>query len=430
MSKQIEKDRHQKYLESLPAISKHIIIFYVQNRRWKFFGQEELMEISDRYPYEGPRTPKESEYDATIELNRSTFFRDTPAQQAYRGWPMFLRGETSKNSFIMLYQGQPVSLITRLTRDILIRGHKLRMGFIGGVCTHSDHRGKGLAGTVLAATIQRFIDTDVDFVYISGARRLYYSAGANHVGGVSHYFVPSDINHSSRKNIKIRKATLEDVELLVALSEKDETRFIRDRLDYELVIQNGHCSGGQCVFYIIESDSQTVGYIAARGVSHKEGKWTQNIFEYHGNREAIFTALLELAKEPGPNGHLIVEVKPGEKLGERLRSVGVEPVPGRIGGTIKMVNFTGTMEKLRPYFAQKVGNSFAKSLEFAAGNGRYTIPGDGGYLEIDGEANMVWTLLGAPPDKRIENVKSTGLMKEALETCFPIPLPALQINTI
>ncbi|MBM3210972.1 GNAT family N-acetyltransferase, partial [Candidatus Poribacteria bacterium] len=377
------------------------------------------MEISDIYPYEGPRTPKESEYSATIELNRATFFRDTPIQQAHREWPMFLRKETRKNSFIMLYEGQPVSLITRLTRDIFVRGHKMKMGFIGGVCTHPDHRGKGLAGTVLAATIQRFIDTDVDFVYISGARRLYYSAGANHIGGFSNYLVPSNVSHSSGKDISIRKASLEDAELLVSISEKDETRFVRDKIDYELVIENGHCSGGQCIFNIIESGSQPVAYIATRGINYKEGKWTQNVFEYHGDREAIFAALLHLAKEPGPNGNLVVEVKPGEVLGEKLRSIGIEPIPGRIGGTVKVVNFTGTMEKLRPFFAQKFGNSFSNSLEFSAGNGRYVISGEGGYLEIDGEDNMVWTLLGAPPDKHIENVKSTGLMKEALDIIFP-----------
>lgn len=387
------------------------------------------MEISDRYPYEGPRTPKESEFDATIKLNRATFFKNAPRQEAYIGWPMFLRPETEKNSYVMLYQSQPVSLITRLTRDIFIRGHKLRMGFIGGVCTHPNHRGKGLAGTVLAATLQKFADTDVDFVYISGSRRLYYSTGANHIGGFSNYSITWDIQ-SSKSNLKVRKATFEDAELLRSLNEKEQTRFVRDALDYELVIQNGHCSGGQCIFNIIESDSKPLGYIATRGVNRKDGKWSQLIFEYAGDRDAISATLLEMAKEPGPNGHLIVDVKIGEELGKRLNSIGIKSTSGRHGGTVKVVNFSRTMEKLRPYIAQKTNDSFAESMEFSAGNGRYIVSGDDGYLEIDGESNMLWTLLGAPPDKQVKNVKVTGLMKKVLDECFPIPIPPLPINTI
>ena len=88
------------------------------------------------------------------------------------------------------------------------------------------------------------------------------------------------------------------------------------------------------------------------------------------------------------------------------------------------------MEKLRPYFGQNLGKSFAESLEFTAGNERYVVTGEGGALEIDGESNMLWTLLGAPPDKASENVRATGLMKKALEVCLPITLPPLTLNTV
>ena len=119
------------------------------------------MNISDRYPYEGPRTPNPAEYGATMKLERSIFFKDNPSyMDAVKRWPMYLRRDLWENTFAMFYQGQPVSAICRLTRDIVFAGHVLRIGFVGGVCTHPDHRGKGLAGTVLDATLQRFMDTD------------------------------------------------------------------------------------------------------------------------------------------------------------------------------------------------------------------------------------------------------------------------------
>lgn len=390
------------------------------------------MNIIDRYPYEGPRTPDQNEYEALMELDRSIFFKDHPVyRDAVRTWPMYLRQDLWENTFAMFYQGQPVSAISRLTRDVLFHGLALRMGFVGGVCTHPDHRGKGLASTILDATLQRFVDTDVDFVYISGSRSMYYRAGANHIGGLSQFLLTSDAAKLvDTENINIRQATLADVEILYSLNETEQIWLAHDRLDYELIIQNGHCSGGQCVFNIIELESTPVGYVAVRNVARKEGRWSQRVIEFAGDRGAILAGLVVLADRHGVNGHLIIETHREEELAARLRSMGVECKTGRMGGTVKVLNFTRAMEKLRPYFSQRLGSSFAQSLEFAAGRERYIASGEGGALEIDGEVNMLRTLLGAPPDGKLENVRATGLMQKALEVCLPIPLPALPLNVI
>ena len=384
-----------------------------------------------KYTYEGPRTPALAEWKATIELSRSVFFSNIPDySEAVVKWPMFLRPETRENTFIMLHQGQPVSGINRLCRDIFVRAQPLRMGFVGSVCTHPDHRGKGLAGTVLDATLQRFADDDVDFVYISGARSLYYRLGANHVGGHPVFHLAPGAQGSVDMKVNIRKANLADAEILRALSKTEDTRFVRDVLDYELVLQYGCCSGGICIFNIIEVDSKPVAYVAARSISHNNGKWSQKVMEFAGDREAILPALVAMANENGANGHLIIDTRPEDPLTEKLKDISSQQAPGKTGGTIKLPNFTRTMEKLRPYFSYHLGASFAESLEFVAGGGRYIISGEGGALEIDGESNMLWTLLGSPPEIESQNVRATGLMENAMKTCLPLPLPDLSINTI
>lgn len=390
------------------------------------------MNISDRYSYEGPRTPRETEAEALMELSRSIFFKDEPSyREAIRRWPMALRPELRENTFAMFHQGQLVSTIERLCRDVIVRGHTLKMGFIGGVCTHPDHRGKGLAGTVLAATLQRFVDIGVDFVYISGSRSLYHRAGANHIGGFLRFSLTSDARKpADTMDPNIRQATGEDAEILYSLNEKEQTRLVHDLLDYELVIQHGYCSGGRCIFNITESRSEPVAYIAVRGVDHKDGRWLQEVIEFAGDRDAILSALIDMANEHGPNGNLVIRTQPGDELADLMYSIGLEHESGRMGGTVKVVNFTGTMEKLRPYFGRRLGLSFAESLEFSAGEERYVISGEGGALEIDGEINMLWTLFGAPPGKKSENVRASGLMTKALKVCLPIPLPALGLNVI
>lgn len=390
------------------------------------------MDISDRHLYEGPRTPSLTEEEATMELACSIFFKDAPSYlEAAQRWPMALRPDLRENTFAMFYQGQPVSTIARLECDMVVRGHKLRMGFIGGVCTHPHHRGKGLASIVLDATLQRFADNNIDFVCISGARSLYYRTGANHIGGFSQFLLTSDArNFAGAKNLNIREATSADVEILYSLNEKEQTRFVRDMLDYELVVQHGYCSGQPCRFMIVEVEKMPVGYLLVRDTVQQEGKTSQRVIEFAGDREAILSALVVMANELDENGQLVIEVRVGEELAVRLRSMGLECKTGKIGGTVKVLNFTHTMEKLRPYFGHQLGFSFAESLEFVAGKERYVIAGKEGALEIDGETNMLWTLLDAPPEKQIENVRATGLMEKVLEVCLPIALPALQLNTI
>ena len=138
------------------------------------------MDMADRKEYEGPRVPREQEWDAVQELIRAVFHPKVESfEEAMRTWPMALRLDVREDTLVMFRDGRPVSAIERLERDMLVYGHRLRMGFIGGVCTDPDHRGKGLASTILAATMTRFHEDDVDFVYISGARGLYFRIGAD-----------------------------------------------------------------------------------------------------------------------------------------------------------------------------------------------------------------------------------------------------------
>ena len=42
----------------------------------------------------------------------------------------------------------------------------------------------------------------------------------------------------------------------------------------------------------------------------------------------------------------------------------------------------------------------------------------------------LWTVVGAPPGETAEGVRATGQMAELVERCFPIPLPAWDVNAI
>jgi GNAT superfamily N-acetyltransferase len=386
------------------------------------------MIVNNYEGYEGPRTPRENELAAVAELSRSIFFEDeTSYWEALRSWPMFLRPNLRQDILTMFKDGQPVSTIGRLERDILVHGHRLRMGFIGGVCTHPDHRGKGLASTILDAMMAQFHQDNVDFVYISGTRRLYFGAGANHAA-IEKRFVIDKSFRADDLGVQIHAANLQDIDMLVALAERESVRFIRPRSDFELVMENEHCGGRPCKFYFIELRGIPVGYLLLRGKidSNEDIK----LIEFVGDRLCILSALEKIVQRISDDASLEINIPHGDLLIELLSNAGAQGKLAKTGGTMKVIDFCRTMRKLFPYFKERLAGWACLSLNLTAGKERYVAWNEKGTLELEDEDNMLWTLLGKPPDALIEGIRATGQMEKLVEQCLPIPVPLIYFNVI
>lgn len=382
--------------------------------------------------YEGPRTLRESEIAAAAELARSIFFPQSESlEQAAATWPMALHPEYAENTFVMLAQGKPVSMISRLEREMVVWGHSLRLGFIGGVCTHPEHRGKGLASTILDASLNRFRENGVDFVYISGARPLYYNTGAHHVsGGFGFHLQSSHLAGLDAPSVQLRTANAADASLLNSLSLRAPVRFIRPREDYELLLQYGYCMGQPCQFWIIEQNHVPVGYLLVSLPKEQEGRWSQHLLEWVGDSTVLLAAFSRLISEGNAGLELYLETPAGDPLASRLRELGREGKPVGTSGTVKVLDFCRTTAKLQPYFESRLGRAALHSLRRTAGRGRYVLYTNQDILEIEGEINLLWSFLGAPPGKQAERVRATGLLAELVAECLPLPLPPLHLNMI
>jgi len=381
--------------------------------------------------FSGPRTPKEDEAQACAELAYQVFFADR-FPDFFSGastWPMVLREGALKDTFAMFDGDKPVSLIHRFERDVIIHGCKLRVGFVGSVCTHPDYRGRGLASTILAATMNKFQNDGVDFVCISGDRAMYRRVGARPVGGRSEFVInPENVERLKKHapKVSIRTANLEDAGLLASIYSQEPIRFIRPLSDYEIVLKYRHCVGQTCEFVLAGDDAGTGAYLLVTSPQSREGKSYRTVFEYAGERHLVLGAICQLAQET----ELRVKVEGKDLLGEMLTELGIKGTPTRKPGTIAVPNFARTMVKLVPFFASLLPASLVQTLDFAFGDERYVAWCKDGILEIDGETNMVWTLLGAPPGESTSNVRVVGKMQELLRRCLPIPLPSLEMNMV
>ncbi|MGQ9684626.1 MAG: GNAT family N-acetyltransferase [Anaerolineae bacterium] len=378
--------------------------------------------------YDGPREPREQEWPAVVELSRSIFFPNAPSySSAAHTWPMAaLPSELRQGGLAIFHDGQPVSVILRFVRDILVSGCPLRLGYIGGVCTHSEHRGKGLASTILAAMLEQYRREDVDFAYISGNEGLYYRAGANHVAMAVGYEVSVSMLAALSLEVRVRPATLSDAGILVALAEGEGVRFLRPREDYEAVLIHQHCGGRPCVFHLVEWCGVPAAYLLL-GTGHESQQ--QEVLEFAGERTMLLSALGTILRDSGTPS-LLITIPHGDRLGDFLRALGAKGRPVKSDGTVKLVSFTRTMEKLLPYFQERLAGWGGLDLEAAEGNGRYSVWNERGTLQIAGEDNALWALLGRPADVASDGLLATGAFRELVDVCLPIPLPPVHLNVI
>lgn len=390
-----------------------------------------LRQERDLKGYEGPRTPDEEEWERVSELRRLSFYpQKSNWRDGFKTWPISFTEEYARNTLAMFYSDEPVSAVSWVVRDFTTLGHKLSMAFIGGVCTHPDHRERGLASVLLSACLNRLRKLGADFVYISGARPLYYSIGANHAGCFTRFKLKapalSDVEHIP---VRLRESSARDVELLSALYQREPTRFIRPVIDYLLTTEYGYCSGKACTFQVIEEGGEPVGYLLVADSAEWEGRQAKQVLEFCGDRWSVLSALSSLVSELRRDHELYVEVPRKDPLCRMLSSLGLSGELSITSGTFKVLDFCGTMERLLPYFESRLPQEVLRKIEFSNGWQRYVVHSTEGYIEINGEANMLWSLLGAP-EQRKQNFKASGRLQALVEHCLPIPIPSLHLNMV
>ncbi|MCS7253605.1 MAG: GNAT family N-acetyltransferase [Armatimonadota bacterium] len=387
-------------------------------------------------PFDGPRTPTPEEAESIIRVLYTVFFEPHGAPEYVAGacrWPMALRPGAREETFAMFYEGRAVSVIQRLERDFIVHGCKLRLGYVGSVSTLPEFRNRGLASTILAATMQRFRENGVDFVCISGDRPMYRRVGARPTGGLLRFTALRDEMVNAISNVppvSLRRASIEDASLLSRLYEQEALRFVRPISDYEVVLRYEHCAGQRCEFQLVEQDGEPIGYLLMTSLQERNGRKWVRVFEFAGDRFLLLGALRELALGLPNDAEVWIDVWRGDNLSRMLSNLNLNCSDVRRSGTYVVIDFVSTMRKLLPYFESHLSPEFVRGIELNAGRERYVSWGRGGWMQITGETNLVWTMLGQPPGETITGVRASGLGERLFKECLPIPLPPVEMNMI
>ena len=185
---------------------------------------------------EGPRAARAEEFAATIDLINLVFrtSQGVPPTMV-QDFPLLLTPHNRESLRIVLQDGHPVSHVGICVRAALVAGRRLTIGSIGAVCTHPAARGRGYASLALRDAIAVLDTLPADVMIVSGDLDLYRRAGCVDAGQTNSYMLRRALGLPRPQGLTISTAwQLDD---LIRVHQREASRFVRPREDWEAVLQ-------------------------------------------------------------------------------------------------------------------------------------------------------------------------------------------------
>lgn len=373
--------------------------------------------------FDGPRPLRREEWAAALRLERLCF-SGVLGETEDADWEASYTPPRRGGWQVITHHGEPVSLIGTFHSEVSVYSSPLRVGSIGGVCTHPDHRGQGLATRLLDYCTRRLTAEGARLIFISGMRGLYTRAGNITAQDFEYVALKPGQLQPGAGDLFIRPATAADAALCARIYQAEPVRFVRrvDKFTEHFARREEYLKGDD---WIVESRGTPVAYCFTRlpwGYTREQG--VREAIEYAGSRVALAGSLalalaglnlreLRLAV-PWQDTDLLWLLRERGIAGDRI------PLPEH---TMHIVNLPGLMADLRPYVQARLPASLRRGLRFEQEGERYAITRGHERIELDGAA-MTRLVMGTPQTKVVTTSRA---LDEILAALFPLPsfLPGL-----
>ena len=333
---------------------------------------------------------------------------------------------------VLCHRGAPVSQIGITHSRVNVCGSHLRVASIGGVCTHPDYRGLGLATRLLDYCMRKLTAGGARLVLISGMRRLYTRAGCVTAQDLGYIVLKSDdlrTRISGINGLKVRLATEADVLLCARLYQMEAVHFVRRAEEFT----QHFCQLEEfprAEDWIVEVTGQPAAYLFT-GIPweyrREKDAGVREVLEYAGSRVALVGGLAEVMACLGLRELRLPVPWQDVDFFQLLRAQGATgehvPLPWH---TMRIVNFPGLMSGLRLYVRARLTARQRRGLRFEQEGDRYGIVRGQERLELDGAA-MTRLVMGIPAEMAPDTVVGPGALGEIVPALFPLPsfLPGL-----
>jgi GNAT superfamily N-acetyltransferase len=169
---------------------------------------------------------------------------------------------------VMVLDGQLVSSVTCYQRMMYCGGALAKVGAIGSVATHPDHRRRGYAREVLREARQWMRDNGFDFSFLFGKYEVYGGSGWECLTAFD--TVAQTRAPGLPSGLTVRAVQFpEDVPALAALYEAFNEPlvgpFVRTRAYWERRVPRAHFFDRTAEFRLIEEEGEPMGYLRTPG---------------------------------------------------------------------------------------------------------------------------------------------------------------------
>lgn len=390
--------------------------------------------------FDGPRLVRREELIASYQLFRICFgFLATVSEgEILAEYVPPRRGGT----YALVHEGKPVSQIAIFHDEIKMYDGKVRAGSIGGVCTHPDYRRQGLASQLLGHCTKQLVNEGARLMLISGDEGIYTRAGNVPQGKYIYFSIKPGQSSQWRPapaDLLLRRATSADALLCNQLYQAEPVHFVRQKSDFDAALQdpmrNTYVHSDP---WIIERTGQAVAYLFL-GVDwgDKPDSRVRHVGEYAGSRVALVDAILALMTTADIEDLTWPVPCQDAELIQLLQDSGYYGSVSSLDGyTLRIINFSGFMQDLRPILRARLDTNLLRGLRFeqsgprlgGIGDDRYMISRGSDRLELDG-AGMTRLVMGNA-DTQAEAVHAPGALADVVSALFPLPsfLPGLNYH--
>ena len=382
---------------------------------------------------EGPHLLRPNELRASQRLSDLCFdggdfsFPPEESQIAEEAEPVLHSPRSGETYVISAPQG-PVAQISIFTTPLRIYDSIVQVGSIGGVCTHPEYRGGGLATRLMEHCTQRLAQLGARLMVISGRRGLYLRLGNTPMGKFADFHLKPGFTLSNAPAIRLRPASAVEAALGSQIYQAEPVHFTRP-IERFVGRFRPHEIGFQAEDWIVELDGQAVAYLLLSipwDELDKPEPRPRYLFEYAGSRIATASALpLILEQFRLPEIQVPVPWQDVDLI-HLLRASGTAPAWTTLPDhTIRVISFPGLMADLRAYARARLRPDLRRGLRFeqsgpllgGSGEDRYTIRRGKDRLELDGAA-MTRLIMGDPHG---ETLPTPGALAEIIAGLFPLP---------
>lgn len=363
---------------------------------------------------DGMRSLHPDEFESLAELVH-TVFRPGLVQE----YPHFYTPAHAGEMRVVVVDGRVVSHIGALRRNASIFGCTVRTSSLGGVATYEEHRGKGYATALFEDTMHVCRDDGVDFMLVSGYRKMYHRFGCRYVGRDWEFSVSAEkAGEFDDDGVELLAATADDVPAMASVYREEHVRWMRPPSDYAHAFDGFVMNRRTQVFKVCEAGIMR-GYLM---VQHPSAMGDSiSVQEASGNRRCLTGALGKIIRELDLRSLNVHVMGCDRWFQDCLQSRGLTGTPANASGTVTLINFEQFMERMRPYFAEVIGETEAQSLVFRQQGDEMIFSYGGDQVVAPDQGAAIQLIFGTLEGAEEALLKSGGRAGEVLAEVFPIP---------